>query len=666
MLTNQTLSISEEQLINFLQENNSRSEQFHDEDFITLIKQFIVEKENDPEKANNLVSEIITYSYNYFISCVHAGACEAVYYLINTLKADVNQTESYSGRTGLMIASLYGYMDMAELLLAQGASPHIVTQKKGYENATALHYCAEGRTLDCAKIAILLLEKGCDPHLKRSHIHWGGTFLDVAIGVNRLDRLAFVKAILPYLKLEADIRKAKAYLDNALHLANQKLLEGAKTGNIQQMKQALQEGADIEAHQLQSQEIAQYNALNLATLSGNKEAVLFLLSNGADIEGRNLSFKGTSLHHAAQVGKIETMKILLEHKADKEALDHTCMTPLHYTVYYNQPEVARALIRAGANLEAVTGEYHAKYHNQLTPLAMAKAIHHDTGTFNNHDRSEIIEILETAPYLNNMLLNAVKKGDAEATRSALEQGANPNLKDMNCNNGSNATVCYALHHAVYSRNAECVRVLLEAGADVDVYTDKQDAPLHWAACNNTGDSHNTIITMLMNKNAMLTLNHAGHYPINSSVWSALYSDKVDDPITAPGAMMVIAQLLNRLQELEMENQQLKDLQQQVEQLNMMKNQLQYLENMQELRELTETENIHFMELPDRINELSAKIRHRTALLHEPATQLGENSRKDTVQTSTSANRSGMFFHPAQYGNQQFKISESNPFKRFKL
>ena len=60
----------------------------------------------------------------------------------------------------------------------------------------------------------------------------------------------------------------------------------------------------------------------------------------------------TPLHLAAQGGKEQVVRLLLEKGADIEARDRTQQTPLHYAAYSGSEKLVRLLLEKGADIEA--------------------------------------------------------------------------------------------------------------------------------------------------------------------------------------------------------------------------------------------------------------------------------------------------------------------------
>ncbi len=157
-----------------------------------------------------------------------------------------------------------------------------------------------------------------------------------------------------------------------------------------------------------------------------------------------------SLIDAIQKGDHQTVRQLLQNRADVNAKQPDGSTPLLIAVDRNDAEVAELLIRAGADVRAAN-EYGA------TALSVASA----------NGNMAIIKLLLDAKADPNAalvsgetpLMTAIDKGNVEAARALLAAGANANSKESQ---GGQT----ALMWATAGKQPEIVKLLLDRGADI--------------------------------------------------------------------------------------------------------------------------------------------------------------------------------------------------------
>lgn len=116
----------------------------------------------------------------------------------------------------------------------------------------------------------------------------------------------------------------------------------------------------------------------LLTLDWKKvslEEVKDLLSQGADVKGKDWWSGETSLHYASANGHVEVVKLLLAYGADVKTKNIRGMTPLHVVSEYGYIKVAKILLAHGADIKG-------KDKNGNTPADLArKEGHTDVATF---------------------------------------------------------------------------------------------------------------------------------------------------------------------------------------------------------------------------------------------------------------------------------------------
>ena len=184
-----------------------------------------------------------------------------------------------------------------------------------------------------------------------------------------------------------------------------------------------------------------------ASLSARPEIITALIELGADVHARDRDDDRTPLHWAAQnANPAPIVRRLIEHGADPRARDKWCMTPLH--THSHQTFVAKAARFVGEVFDA-----HADTHPSITPV--------------RHSDPEAIKALIRAgadpdaidDHGNTPLhMAAGWWGKTAQARALLEAAAN-----VNAVNDSGST---PLHQAALRKNAGMVAMLIDAHADL--------------------------------------------------------------------------------------------------------------------------------------------------------------------------------------------------------
>jgi len=124
---------------------------------------------------------------------------------------------------------------------------------------------------------------------------------------------------------------------------NAKLIQAAEDGNLQSVKNALSDGADINAKDKNGVPVLMWAANN-----GHFEVVKLLLDRGADVNVKRTDIGTTALLVASLQGHTEVVKLLIAAKADvnaKATINGNDYTPL--SVAKNK-EIKELLEKSGA------------------------------------------------------------------------------------------------------------------------------------------------------------------------------------------------------------------------------------------------------------------------------------------------------------------------------
>jgi len=259
---------------------------------------------------------------------------------------------------------------------------------------------------------------------------------------------------------------------------------------------------------LTPEQIALNRGLFDAAKSGDATAVRAAIAGGAQVNSRHESDWNyrwfacrpvfgawTPLHRAAYFNQREVVKLLLDAGTDVDARDGLKRTPLHWAAEEGYAEIVRLLIDKGAEVNPpATTE---------SPLRTSLDAGHDDVVLLLRERGGRLNTSEQKR-INQDLYGASIAGDAARLEALLYQGA--------------AIDSAPIHLVANLGNAKALRVLLDAGAGVDVVGKLGETPLHDAA----GGGAREAVEMLVSRGADLNAkDKEGYVPI---LW-AMYNGK---------------------------------------------------------------------------------------------------------------------------------------------
>ena len=328
--------------------------------------------------------------------------------------------------TPLHQAALFGHVSTVKAMLKAGCPADVVASN----GASVLHYAAQGSN---AEVISVVLSTGCDINATDSDgstpLHWAAKKGNTATAMELL-RHGANKAIV-------------AGTGTPLHQA-------VGHGHVSTVKVMLKADCPVDV-------VASNGAsvLHFAAQVSNVEVISVVLSTGCDINTTD-SDGWTPLHWAAKNGNTETALELLRHGANKAIVAGPCGTPLHQAVGHGHVSTVKTLLMAGCPVDVVDS-------NGATVLHYAAKF----------DNAEVIrELLSKGCDINSTdndgwlpLHLAANYGNSETLQELIrcEMAQKGGVKGIHAD--VNAYGWSPLHLAVWSQSKDCVRILLEHGAE---------------------------------------------------------------------------------------------------------------------------------------------------------------------------------------------------------
>ena len=278
---------------------------------------------------------------------------------------------------------------------------------------------------------------------------------------------------------------------NTLFVGHPILSESAAAGNLEIVKLLIEHGAEPNATDSEDQ-----NALQKASMKGDKALVAYLLDRGANVYHEDCN-GCTSTIHAAHLGFAEIVQLLIDGGADLEHHASNGWTPLHSC--HSHAETSHVLLKNGADVNSVTKL-------GATPLFLAacSGVYDVVKALLSYNPDLELTLADGA----SALIGGIRSGDAEVVRLLLEAGANVNHQSVHKR--------FPLQFAVERNMVNVLRVLMEYSPKLDLVDDDGDTALH---CMNSGTSLE-IVKILVNAGVDVNFrNRNRDTPICKAVWS---------------------------------------------------------------------------------------------------------------------------------------------------
>ena len=118
---------------------------------------------------------------------------------------------------------------------------------------------------------------------------------------------------------------------------NNKLINAVKNGDIKNVRELIEKGADVDA-----KDKSRWTALHWAACSGKVDISTFLIEKRADVNAKN-NDGGTALHWAALNEHVDIAKILIENGADVDAKDKNNETAVEIAIKCGYHQIAELI-----------------------------------------------------------------------------------------------------------------------------------------------------------------------------------------------------------------------------------------------------------------------------------------------------------------------------------
>jgi ankyrin repeat protein/formylglycine-generating enzyme required for sulfatase activity len=292
------------------------------------------------------------------------------------------------------------------------------------------------------------------------------------------------------------VEKSTSYADQTSEL-NLELFNAANNGDLAQVKQLIEEGADVN-----SVNKTGITALMRASQQGHLDVAKFLVNNGADV---NAAATGglngfTALMFASMNGHSDVVKFLVDKGADVNTHGPIGDTPLFIASSMGNLDLVKFLVAKGADVDDGVGSGFG-----FTPLMPASQ-----GGY-----LEIVEFLVAngadVNAVDNIhgataLMSASKGGHLKIVEFLIDKGADVNAVTTGKLSGHTALIA-----ASEGGHLDIVKLLIEKGADINAAADEEDLKGLTALMLAAREGHLDVVKFLIDKGADVNTGTIGEF-----------------------------------------------------------------------------------------------------------------------------------------------------------
>ena len=229
--------------------------------------------------------------------------------------------------------------------------------------------------------------------------------------------------------------------------------------------------SDSDTYDSEDDSVSNVTPLMCAARRGDLTIVLEILGQDKSAHSQEDSDGDTALFYAANIGRTEVAKALIQAGACVNHQNHLGLTPIMYSGFQDMTET---LLGLGAD---------ANHASQANETALVKAA--------EDNKTDILQVLleHGVGHMDVALHGACAAGSYESAQLLLEAGVDPNCRVVEGGTPLMRAVC-----AGYS-NAEMVRLLLSKGADVRATDDNGWNAFMWFADVGSSDTETMMLLL---------------------------------------------------------------------------------------------------------------------------------------------------------------------------
>lgn len=360
---------------------------------------------------------------------------------------------SDTGVSALWLAAGEGRLEVVKLLFEVG---HADINNARADGVTALMAAAAGGHPKTVKY---LLDKGVDPQAEDKD---GLPALATAAEKGNLEVLQSIFAAVPEKERDEHVNHMSTTGFTALIVASAHGHNDCVTYLVE----------DAAAEVDQAQEETKVTALMYAAASGHLDVVKTLLKHGADVNKAHTN-DGTALLESCTAGQLEILKTLVEKGAKYDIVDKDGVTPLMSAASQGHYDCVQYLVEKLK--ESMSPEVFQEYLNRLSYSGGSAVMFSSAAGIANitslliKEGANYDEVAKATPEYLEALAEAISKG-------TVPEDQEPHIDGVS-----------SMHVAAQGGHIKTLKVLLEAGAEVNVKDEEDRTPLLLAVKGNYGD-----------------------------------------------------------------------------------------------------------------------------------------------------------------------------------